>query len=312
MAEILRSDTIDFRAHMRSTEARVKVHPAHAFAEDLDAEFAPRNAGKRPPHMLSTKLGKGLEFKPGELTVWAGYSGHKKSMFVGQVVLDLCVQRERSLIASFEMRPSRTLARMVRQASGISEPSARMRGEFLRWTNGRLWLFDHMGRISGDEMGAVCSYFANELDGQHIVIDSMMMVCKSEEHIDEQKQFLTDLCRITKETGVHIHLVAHCRKGGAEGETRPPTKQDVRGSAAIVDQADNVITVWANKPKAAGLEKDGTDEKFLSQPDALISVEKQRNGKFEGKYSLWFDEASMRFMNDRTSAVEPYVLEDLL
>jgi hypothetical protein len=74
-----------------------------------------------------------------------------------------------------------------------------------------------------------------------------------------------------------MHLVAHCRKPLNEG--KPPTKYDLRGSAAITDQAHNVVTVWANKGKS---------------------------GSWEGKAGFWFDSASLRFCNDRGSIVEPY------
>jgi twinkle protein len=228
-------------------------------------------------------------------------------MFTGQVALDLCVQKRRTLIVSLEMSPARTLARMARQASAAAKPSGPFLEEFMRWTDGRLWLFDHMGRITPDLCLAVLRYFATELQGQHVFIDSMMMVCKSEEHMDEQKQFVTDLVRVAQETGLHVHLVAHCRKPQT-GEDRPPTKYDLRGSAAISDQCPNVITIWANKPKSTKLQADPHDGAALADFDALISVEKQRNGEFEGRVKLWFHQPSMRFLDDRVSPCEPYVL----
>ena len=66
------------------------------------------------------------------------------------------------------------------------------------------------------------------------------------------------------------------------------------------------MTIWANKPKKSKLEQNPHDEEALSQPDALVTVEKQRNGAFEGRAKLWFNEASMRFCDDRLSPVEPY------
>ena len=309
MAAILQPDDIDFAAYMRETNPKVKVRAASAFEDDLQKLFAPKRNRARQPHMFSTKLAAHIEFRPGELTCWAGFSGHRKSMFTGQVALDLCVQRQRVLMASFEMLPVRTLERMARQAYGLPELASATVSAFSRWTDGRLWMFDHMGRIAGAECGAVARYFAEELDGAHVFIDSMMMVCSSEEHLDEQKQLMTDLVRLAQETGLHVHLVAHAKKPGSEGESKPPTKYDVRGSAAITDQAHNVITVWANKAKQAALQKFAGDEEALAKPDALVTIEKQRNGEFEGRFQLWFDEGSMRFVNDRTSPIEPYVMQ---
>ena len=304
MANILHDD-IDWSAYERDTEVKVKVRPAALFADDLQREFEPVPREKPLPTMFSTKLRSMLVFRPGEITVWAGYNGHRKSMFTGQVALDLCVQRQRLLMASFEMSPAKTLARMVRQCMATNQPGRTSVQAFSRWTDSRLWVFDHMGRIEPKQCMAVLRYFAEQLGGQQVVLDSMMMVCASEEHLDEQKQFTTDLVRLAQETGLHVHLVAHCRKP-QQGEEKPPTKYDLRGSAAISDQAHNVVTVWANKAKKAALDANPNDEDALAKPDALVTVEKQRNGAWEGRVKLWFEEASLRFCDTRTGACEPY------
>jgi len=304
MANFIKDD-IDWRVYERDTEAKVKVRAASVFADELLAEFAVQDGRSFQPTVTSCKLAGKLEFLSGEITVWAGYSGHRKSMFTGQVSLDLVAQGQRALICSMEMQPSRTLARMARQASGKRFPSPRWLEQFNRWTDDKLWIFDHLGRLTPTLMLSVVRYFAQELEGQHVFIDSMMMVCASEESLDEQKQFATDLVRIAQETGVHLHVIAHCRKPSA-GDDKAPTKYDVRGSAAITDQAHNVVTVWANKTKVAKLEKDPNDIKALAEIDAGISVEKQRNGSYEGAVGLYFDQASLRFCDTRGAAVEPY------
>lgn len=297
------SDALDFRSYLMATEAAVKVRPASTFGDELLAEFAAKQ-GPSKAVMSSTKL-RLMEFRPGELTCWSGYNGHRKSMFTGQVALDLMAGGCRVLMASFEMSPARTLARMARQAFATHAPNAGQLQRLAQWTDERLWIFDHVGRIDPDTCAAVCRYFAQELRGEHVFIDSMMMVCGSEESMDEQKQFVTDLVRLAQETGLHIHLVTHCRKPQA-GEDKPPTKYDLRGSAAISDQAHNVITVWANKAKAQKLQQDPTDSVALSEPDARVGVEKQRNGEFEGALRLWWHSPSMRFVDDRISPVEAY------
>lgn len=298
-------DDLDWSAYAQQTEARVKVKAASSF--DLQAEFAPRDPKVRPAEMWSTKLRDRIEFRPAELTCWAGYNGHRKSMFLGQVMLDLMHADYRVLMASFEMAPARTLGRMARQALADHWPRGEALDSFSRWSDGRLWIFDHMGRIAPETCLAVCRYFAGELRGQQVVIDSMMMVCASEESLDEQKQFVTDLVRLAQETGLHIHLVTHCRKPQA-GEDRPPSKYDLRGSAAISDQAHNVITVWANRDKHAALQANPHDEQAKAKPDARVSVEKQRNGEWEGAVGLWFHPTTLRFMDDRTTPVGAYPL----
>lgn len=301
-------DDVDLSAYTdRSFHA--KVRPAFEFGAELRKRFAPLEQRPVHPSMLSTKLRRVLQFRPGETSAWAGYSKHRKSIFLGQVQLDLCVQNRRVLIASFEMQPADTMARLARQALATDNPTPDQLDRFLRWTDDRLWLFDHVGRFDPEKACALTRYFADQYGGTDIVLDSMMMIVGSEDRNDEQKEFATAIVRTAQETNVHAHVVAHARKPASGDESRPPTKYDVRGSSAVTDQMHNIITVWANKAKKAALEADAMDESALAKPDALISVEGQRNGAFEGKVALWFDERSMRFCDDRITRVEPYALD---
>lgn len=301
--------TVNLRNYVQSPELVAKVRAAGDFVGAVKKEFYDREHKTGPLHatLMSPKARNLLEFRPGEVSIWAGFNGHRKSMFTSQVALDFCVQNEKVLIVSLEMTPVRTMLRMTRQAAGKAFPHPNYIDDLHQWTTGRLWIFDHLGRLDPEQCMALCRYFAQELDGSHVFIDSMMMVCGSEEHIDEQKQFVTDLVRLAKETGLHVHLVTHCRKPQA-GEDKPPQKYDIRGASAISDQVDNVLTVWANKSKKAKLETNPHDEEQLAQPDALITCEKQRDGGWEGRLKFWFDDASFRFVDDRISPIEPYAL----
>jgi twinkle protein len=298
---------IDLDAYlMAAGEFSAYAKRAKEYADLLHKELDPAKSERTTPSMFSTKLRDRMVFRSSGTTAWCGYSGHRKSMFVGQVAADLCMQRQRVLIVSLEMRPEVTLARIARQMSGTKHPSREWLDEFLAWSNQYLWLFDFQGRLSPKLACAACAWFADTQLGHHVVLDSMMMVCESEEHLDVQKQLATDLVRLAQETFLHVHLVAHCRKPADGQESKPPSKHDLRGSAAITDQMDNVITVWANKPKQRKLEADPNDMAAINEPDALVTVEKQRAGSWEGRVKLWFDEASLRFCDDRTSSLQPY------
>lgn len=305
MAGLIPND-IDFNVWMRQTDAAVKVRKASSWQDDVNRLFAVTDEEDKTPDVRSIKKMRGrLRFRPSEVTCWTGYNGHRKSMFLGQVALDLVAAGEKVLIISLEMSPERTLQRMCQQSIARRYPSPKQVSVFNEWSDGLLWLYDQVGRTSPDVVWAVCRYFAQELKGQHVIIDSMMMVCESEESLDQQKQFSTDVVRVAQETGLHLHVVTHCRKPSS-GDERPPSKYDIRGSASISDQAHNVVVVWSNKAKQAKLSESPTNEEALAQPDARVSVEKQRNGSFEGFFNLWFDSSTLRFMEDRTSPVEPY------
>ena len=149
MAGYLRDD-IDWAQYERETDPKAKVRRASQFAGDLLSSFVPRERSHSTPEMFSTKLRGMVEFRPGEVTCWAGYNGHRKSMFTGQVALDLIVQKQRVLMASFEMSPAKTLHRMARQCFGVARPATPSLEHFATWTDDRLWMFDHSGRITPD------------------------------------------------------------------------------------------------------------------------------------------------------------------
>ena len=104
--------------------------------------------------------------------------------------------------------------------------------------------------------------------------------------------FLDALCTIARDTGMHIHLVAHSRK--ARDETQAPGKMDVKGSGSITDQVDNVVIWWRNKAKENAIQAGEPSDP--SKPDALMLIDKQRNGEFEGKVAFWFDPESMQYL----------------
>lgn len=300
-------DTIDLDSYFAEPDFRAYVRSAADFAKQVKADLDLNKPRDTAPGLLMKKARSLIHFRPGEVTVWSGYNGHRKSMFTSQVAIDLAMQGQRVLIVSLEMLPWRTMSRMTRQACGEAHPAPSLIDRFHRWTDGRLWLFDHIGRIAPDRALALCRYFADTHQGTHVFIDSWMMVCSSEENLDEQKQFSTDLCRLAQETELHVHVVAHCRKPSTyTGEDKAPTRYDIRGSGAISDQAANVLSVWMNKAKFAALEVNPNDLKMLAEPCGILRCDKQRNGSWEGKLALWHDKSSLRFCEERTTPVEPY------
>lgn len=298
-------DTINLAEYMGDDPVRAKVRPASDFLAQVKQELAPSDSKPRHPTLFFGKASGLLEVRPGEVTAFVGRNGERKSMFLGQCALNLAVQGQRALIVSLEMFPQVTLARMTRQATAKKEPSFMEIERFHAWTDERLYLFDHVGRIDVETIPALMRYFRHELNGNQLILDSLLMIDGiGEEALDKQKNFITSLCRVAQETGLHVILVAHCRKPSGN-DAGMPSKYDIRGSAAISDQCHNVVIVWANREKRARLEKDPMDMKALAEPDHVVSVEKQRNGAFEGRITYWFHEASLRFCDDRVSREEP-------
>jgi twinkle protein len=293
MAAVIEPDEIDFGAYMEMTDSAHKVRPASEFVDAvIDKLYGQgQSAGANLPWSKTHGLFKA---RPGEVTVWTGWNGHKKSMLLGQVILGFCSQGEKACIASMEMRPESTLARMSRQASGGDEPSIKFIRDFHAWTDGKLWLYNHLGQVPWQKMVAVCRYGVEKLGIQHIVIDSLMKCGIGEDDYNGQKNFLDALCVVARDMNTHIHLVAHSKKG--TDEEKPPNKMDVKGAGTMTDLVDNVIVLWTNKKKDKERMKPLPNADLMAKPDQLLIIEKQRNGEHEGSIGLWFHERSLQFV----------------
>lgn len=304
MAEMIFADEIDFAAYEQETDAQQKVKPAGLWIQELmDRIKSPIKPVQAV--MPWRKTHSMVQFRPGEVTVWGGANGNGKSLVTGQVGLSLCAQGEKVCIASFEMKPAKTLERMGRQFSGFNPNDPAFAGsdaatqelldvyrQFKEWTDGRLWLYDQQGTVTTRQVCAVVRYCAKERGITHFFVDSLMKCVSGEDDYNGQKQFVDELTSIARDNGIHVHLVHHIRK--PTDESHKPTKYDYKGSGAITDQVDNVISVWRNKAKEKKRDEDKqVDEK---EPDALLICDKQRNGEWEGSIGLWFDRASLQYV----------------
>lgn len=293
MAEIFDSGDIDFDRYMQATEAKQRVKSASIYVQaNIDRANNPQPSRH---HLMPWAKTKGiLQFRPGEVTVWGGENGSGKSLITGQVALSLCAQDTRVCIASFEMKPVKTVERMGRQwthnslfdSQIMSDPVERRAlleryDEFKHWTDGKLWLYDQQGTVQWRQVCAVARYAAQELRIQHFFVDNLAKCVAAEDDLNGQKAFVDELCAIARDEDIHIHLVHHLRKpSGTHGK---PTKADFKGSGSITDQPDNVIAVWRNKTKERAANKTATES------DTVLIVDKQRNGDgWEGEIHLWY------------------------
>lgn len=285
----------DLNEYIYGPEEAAKIIPASAFCQNLIDRFYGADDLFQSTHKMpwSKTHGK-INFRPSEVSIWAGYNGSGKSNLLGQICLGIMSQGGKVCIASMEMKPAATLGRMVRQSSGYSEPSIQYIRDFSSWTNGKLWIYDQQGTVTHPRILSVCRYAADKLKIQHIVIDSLMKCGINTDDYNLQKTFLDQLCACAKDLNTHIHLVAHARKGDSEQKTID--KMSVKGASEITDMADNVFTLWRNKRKEDESVKPDPDNKIISMPDVLLTCEKQRHGEWEGKINLWYDKESMQYV----------------
>ncbi len=101
------------------------------------------------------------------------------------------------------------MQRIVRQASGGKEPTERYIDRFLRWADGKIYVFDQEGTCDPKVLRGVMRYCAVELGIQHFFIDSLMKVVKSESDMDAQKNWIDEAVSIGKDHRMHVHVIAH-------------------------------------------------------------------------------------------------------
>lgn len=285
------NDNIDFEAYFRdNTDEGAKVKPASSWADAVVDRFYGAGAESNWTPTGFSKTGGKFDLRPGEVTIWAGVNGHGKTTYLSHIMLNVMQAGQKVCLASLEMKPADSMAKMARQASGTDKPSIAFIRAFSRWTDRKLWIYDHLGRVASSRALAIATYARKELKCDHLVIDSLMKCGIGVDDYTAQKDFVDGLCAIARDTGLAIHLVCHMRKG--ENERTAPGKFDVKGAGEIADLTDNLVIVWKNLRKP---DKPDEDSK-TTDPDAFVRIAKQRHHSWEGSFAFWFDTGSQQFM----------------
>lgn len=276
------------------------LKPATAFTDLVIDRFHPVNKNLPGFPLMWPKMSH-IRILPAELSVWAGINGHGKSLILNQLILMAAFHGERSAVASFEMKPEKTLYRMIRQLIGAREPSCDQIRAALEWLDSFVVIYDYVGRGQVAPMLANFT-IASETEGcSQFIIDSLMKCGLAEDDYSNQKFLVEDFHNFAMKTGGHVHLVAHARK--SKDESDKPGKMDVSGSAGITNIADNVYTVWRNKPKEEKMDEcRRRNEQYIPSEvknahDAVLECVKSREygSEVERKYSLWYDIPSMQY-----------------
>lgn len=268
----------DLSKWMSPDEAE-KFQDASTFRDQVKQSFL--DPGLDSGDALPWQKATGFRFRPGEMTIWTGYNGHKKSMVMGQVILGFLGQGSSACVASLEMKPVKSLKRLIRQYVGVDDPGTPYQDRFFDWATGKLWFYNHVGAAKPERMIGVARYAIAELGVQHVVIDSLMKCGIGGDDLDKQKWFVDQLHSVAHDHSAHVHLVAHSKKPQDGNESRPPTKYGTSGSADITNIPDNTLAVFCDK---AG----------KHEYDLLLMCEKQREGDDEPTYKLFFDSASLQ------------------
>lgn len=253
-------------------QAIKKLVHADAFKAQVAERFFPSKEdgeGWTIPQLSHRDKRRDFRFRNGELTVWTGTTGHGKSTFLNLTTFQLAAARnEPSLLFSMETSPPEVI---YRQIKGVNLTPANP-GEVERALEAvakHLLYYDKIGGIEEPELFEVMHYARARYGVRDVVIDSMMRVGNLEEDYPAQTKFIIKLVTFARETGCHVHLVAHPRKSAGD---QSPKSQDISGSGNIRNNADNVLSMWRNLEKERKIE----DGQECDEADAIISVEKDR------------------------------------
>jgi len=170
---LVKSQEIDTEKYLKAHDVTHKVHEASVWLEELQRDLVTPPEQDMSTTMPWAKTHSTFKYRPGEVTLYAGSNGGGKSLVTGQVAMGLIKQKQRVCIASFEMKPKRTLYRMMRQFAGedISVPRYMDKVKYIggiaerfdQFCGDNLWLYDQQGTTSTMQVIAMARYCAMEL-----------------------------------------------------------------------------------------------------------------------------------------------------
>jgi twinkle protein len=229
----------------------------------------------------------GFWFRPGELTLWGGYSHAGKSTMLNFLISHLLIDQFRIFVGTFEVKVETMMRKLVSvfHSGEIDENKA---AGFIKGCGSYMAFADVVGSISQKELLEMMWFAFRRYGCTLFFIDSLMIILGLEEDYPEQGEFCNRLQDFAKQTGCHIHLVAHLAK--PNGAAERPSMYAIKGSSMLVNNADNVLLMSRNPMKdklrktrsLSPQEEDGMH-------DAEIIVEKQRETGWQGIFKLKFN-----------------------
>lgn len=239
---------------------------------------------------------EGFYFRPGEVTLWTGASFHGKSTFLNFVMMTALSQRIPVFMASMESRVETILRRLA--VTTYARTGCRVEltpdcaADFLFEFGDHLTFADVVGFISQEKLLEMMRYSFQRFGARHFIVDSLMRVEGLEEDFPAQGTFMNVLQEFAKQSGAHVHLVAHPRKLNSNGK---PSMMDIKGSSLIPNNADNILAVVRNMEKMEAAKDGSMTPAMQLEHDTEIIIEKQRESGWIGSFLLHFDSQTYNY-----------------
>jgi len=135
----------------------------------------------------------------------------------------------------------------------------------------RIYLFDHFGSTSVDNIINRVRYLAKGLGCSYIFLDHISIVVSAQASGDERKaidEIMTKLRMLVQETGIALIVVSHLKRPDSKGheEGAATSLAQLRGSGSIAQLSDMVI----------GLERNGQADDIAERNTTRVRVLKNR------------------------------------
>lgn len=213
------------------------------------------------------------------VTVTAG-SGLGKSLFLREVVYHVLKSTEDNIGLMFLEESIKKTARSLMSMAinkPLHIPDNDATADEIRYAydetlgTDRLFLFDHFGSTSIENIVNRVRFMAKGLNCKYIVVDHISIIVSSQEHGDERRaidEIMTRLRMLVQETGIVLFCVSHLKRneGKAHEEGAATSLAQLRGSGAIAQLSDIVI----------GLERHGQALDITERNTTHVRVLKNR------------------------------------
>jgi len=240
-------------------------------------------------------------FYAGEVSVWTECRGEGKSTLLGQLLVGAINQGFPVCAYSGELPAWRFKQWVVLQAAGPENVVAKtdtysgkpfcsvspsVQTQIDEWWKNRFFLYDNQGGGDVNRILSIFEYACRRYGCCVFLVDNLMTArLHGESETDyyrAQSEFTGRLVEFAKKNEVHVHLVAHPRKGDKNSRL---DADDVGGSGDVTNRADNVFS----------LKRLSDEEAKQNGFHSVLSVLKNRAFGSTISIGLDFDEPSRRF-----------------
>ena len=236
------------------------------------------------PYDGLNKLTYGI--RKGELVMVTAGSGLGKSQFLREIVWHILKNTDDNIGMMFLEEGVRKTARSLMSLAinkpihlpdvEVTETELKDAFDNTLGTN-RLYLFDHFGSSSLDNIVNRVRYMAKGLGCGFVFLDHLSIIVSSGDVGDERKaldSIMTRLRMLVQETGISLICVSHLKRPNDKGheEGAATSLAQLRGSGAIAQLSDIVL----------GLERNGQAMDMIERNTTHVKVLKNRFNGYTG------------------------------